>query len=149
MERGKLTTKELIDMALAMTKKSYAPYSHFHVGAAVLAESGKAYCGANVENASYGASICAERSAIFQAVNAGERRFVAIAIAGGKDGEITDYCAPCGMCRQVMREFGDPATLMIHIAKSPTDYRSYTLAELLPESFGPDNLSVSQGEKSL
>lgn len=118
-----------------MAKKAYAPYSRFHVGAAVLAASGKVYGGANIENASYGATICAERAAIFQAVNAGERRLVAIAVTA----------TPCGMCRQVMREFADPATFKIHVAVSRTDYKTYTLAELLPESFGPDNLAISQG----
>lgn len=130
-----MTTEELIGTALEMAKKAYAPYSHFHVGAAVLAASGKVYGGANIENASYGATICAERAAIFQAVNAGERRLVAIAVTA----------TPCGMCRQVMREFADPATFRIYVARSPSDYRAYTLDELLPESFGPDHLSVSNG----
>lgn len=132
---------ELIAKAIEMTKAAYAPYSHFHVGAAVLAASGKMYAGANVENASYGAACCAERNAIFQAVLAGERRLLAIAVAGGKNGVITDYCAPCGICRQVMREFADPKSCAVYIAKSPTDYKTFTLEALLPESFGPENLS--------
>ena len=115
---------------MEMAKAAYAPYSHFRVGAAVLAESGKVYGGANVENASYGATICAERSAIFAAVNAGERKLMAIAVTE----------TPCGMCRQVMREFCDPKAFKVIVAKSTEDYREYTLEELLPESFGPDHL---------
>ena len=124
----------------AMTR-AYAPYSNFHVGAAVKGVSGKIYLGANVENASYGAACCAERNAIFQAVLAGEKKLTAIAIVGGKNGVVTDYCPPCGICRQVMREFSDPTTFKIHLRKSPTEFKSYTLEELLPESFGPDNLA--------
>ena len=126
--------------AIEMTKAAYAPYSHFQVGAAVLAESGRVYGGANVENASYGATVCAERNAIAAAVNAGERKLVAIAICGGKDGVVTDYCPPCGMCRQVMREFCDPKAFRVIVAKSAENYRAFTLDELLPESFGPDHL---------
>lgn len=134
--------KALVRKALDMTKAAYAPYSHFQVGAAVLASSGKIYGGANVENASYGAAVCAERTAIFNAVVAGERKLVALAVAGGKNGQVVDHCAPCGICRQVMREFGDPKKFRILIAKSVTDYRAFTLAELLPESFGPENLGL-------
>ena len=142
MEKAKLTTDaEIIRAALAATKLSYAPYSRFNVGAAVRAASGKVYVGANIENASYGATNCAERSAIFAAVMAGERRIVALAVAGGANGQVTDYCAPCGVCRQVMREFADPKELVVYVAKSETDFRTFTLEELLPESFGPDNLS--------
>ena len=122
--------KELIERAMEMAKKAYAPYSHFQVGAAVLAESGKIYGGANVENASYGATICAERNAIAAAVNAGERKFEAIAVTA----------TPCGMCRQVMREFCNPKTFKVIVAKTADDYRVFTLEELLPESFGPEHL---------
>ena len=122
--------KTLIERAIEMAKMAYAPYSHFQVGAAVLAESGKIYGGANVENASYGATICAERSAILAAVNAGERKLTAIAVTE----------TPCGMCRQVMREFCDPKTFRVIVAKSVEDYKEYTLDELLPESFGPEHL---------
>lgn len=141
MKIGKTVEKALVRKALEMTKSAYAPYSRFHVGAAVLAESGKVYGGANVENASYGAAVCAERTAIFNAVVAGERRLVALAVAGGKDGVITDFCAPCGICRQVMREFVRPESFRILIARSTSDYRICTLAELLPESFGPEMLN--------
>ena len=125
-----MNERELIGKALEMAKAAYAPYSHFRVGAAVLAESGKIYGGANVENASYGATICAERSAIFAAVNAGERKLTAIAVTE----------TPCGMCRQVMREFCDPKAFKVIVAKSVEDYNEYTLEELLPESFGSDHL---------
>ena len=134
------TAGELVAKAIEMTKAAYAPYSRLHVGAAVLAASGKVYVGANVENASYGAAICAERNAIAAAVLAGERKLKAIAVAGGRDGVIADFCAPCGICRQVMREFADPKTFLIHLARSPKACRTYTLAELLPVSFGPENL---------
>ena len=130
MKIGKTVEKALVRKALEMTKSAYAPYSRFHVGAAVLAESGKIYGGANVENASYGAAVCAERSAIFAAVNAGERKLVAIAVTE----------TPCGMCRQVMREFCDPKTFKVIVAKSADDFKVFTLEELLPESFGPDHL---------
>ena len=131
---------ELVEAAMIAMKSAYAPYSDFRVGAAVLAESGKVYTGANVENASYGAACCAERNAIFRAVLAGERRLKEIAVVGGKRGVVTDYCPPCGICRQVMREFADPKTFLIHLARSPKACRTYTLAELLPVSFGPENL---------
>ena len=123
--------RELIERAMEMAKMAYAPYSHFPVGAAVLAESGKIYGGANVENASYGATVCAERSAIFAAVNAGERKLVTIAVTE----------TPCGVCRQVMREFcDDPRAFKVIVAKTTDDYKVFTLGELLPESFGPEHL---------
>ena len=125
-----MNERELIERALEMKKAAYAPYSHFQVGAAALAESGKVYGGANVENASYGATICAERSAIFAAVNAGERRIEAIAVTA----------TPCGMCRQVMREFCDPKAFRVIVARSADDFKVFTLEELLPESFGPELL---------
>ena len=131
---------ELIQMAIENQKSSYAPYSGYNVSAAVLAESGEVYLGANVENASYPAGVCAEHNAIDIAVLHGERKIVAIAIVGGKDYEVSDYCAPCGICRQVMREFADPEQMRVIIAVSPTDYKEMTLEELLPESFGPSNL---------
>ena len=131
----------LIQSAIDSLKFSYAPYSHFNVSAAVLTGSGKVYTGVNVENASYPAGICAERNAVFHAAASGERELVAIAIVGGADGQITDYCPPCGICRQVMREFCNPEQMRVIIAKSAEDYKEMTLAQLLPESFGPDNVS--------
>ena len=140
----KETIDRLVSRALEMVPRAYAPYSRFQVGAAVLAESGKCYGGANVENASYPAGICAERNAIAQAVASGERKLTAIAICGGKDGVIADYCPPCGICRQVMREFADPAAFKVVLVRTADDVKVLTLDELLPMSFGPDALA-SQG----
>lgn len=131
---------KLIETAIENQKNSYAPYSGYNVSAAVLMDSGEIYTGANVENASYPAGVCAEHNAINIAVLNGERRIVAIAIVGGADYTVSDYCAPCGICRQVMREFCDPTKMRVIIAISPTDYKEFTLEELLPESFGPSNL---------
>ena len=130
----------LIKRAIDVLPTAYVPYSHFHVAAALLCKDGTVYTGINIENAAYTPTVCAERSAFFRAVNEGKREFEAIVICGGKDGKVTDYCAPCGVCRQVMREFCDPETFRIILAKSETDYREFTLEELLPESFGPANL---------
>lgn len=132
----------LIAAAWERMKSAYAPYSRFQVGAAVLGASGAVYGGANVENASYGATLCAERAAIAAAVNAGERRLTAIAVCGGTDGVVTGFCPPCGICRQAMREFADPKAFRILVARSRTDYRAFTLADLLPESFGPESLDA-------
>ena len=130
----------LIQAAIDNLVNSYAPYSNYNVSAAVLMDSGKVYLGVNVENASYPVGVCAERNAICHAVECGERRIVAIAIVGGPNYEITDYCVPCGMCRQTMREFCDPAQMKVIMAKSAEDYKEMTLEELLPESFGPSSL---------
>ena len=130
----------LCQKAIDMRSESYAPYSDFLVGSAILTKDGKVFTGCNIENSAFGPSICAERTAIFKAVSEGKRDFVAIAIAGGKrDGEL-QYCAPCGVCRQVMREFCNDS-FKIYLAKSAVDYKEFTLGELLPESFGPDNLN--------
>ena len=130
----------LCQKAIDMRSESYAPYSDFLVGSAILTKDGKVFTGCNIENSAFGPSICAERTAISKAVSEGYRDFAAIAIAGGKrDGEL-QYCAPCGVCRQVMREFCEPS-FKIYLAKSAGDYKEFTLGELLPESFGPDNLN--------
>jgi len=133
----------LVHKALLARSLSYAPYSGYRVGAALLTASGEIILGGNIENASYGATNCAERTAIFKAVSEGHRDFVAIAIAGGKDEEETkmsDYAYPCGICRQVMKEFcKDDFTVIV--VKSETDYKVHTLAEILPYGFGGDNLS--------
>lgn len=131
---------QLIETALETLPKAYAPYSGFHVSAALLTKSGKVYTGFNIENAAYSATNCAERSAIFRAVNEGEREFEVIVICGGMHGEITDYCAPCGVCRQVMREFCSPESFKVILAKSIDDYKEFTLEQLLPMGFGPENL---------
>ena len=99
--------KDLIEKALEARRKAYVPYSHFHVGAALETETGEVFLGCNVENASYGAANCAERTAFFKAVSEGHRKFRRIAIVGGFLDGIEDYCMPCGICRQVMAEFGE------------------------------------------
>lgn len=126
--------EDLISQALKMLDFSYVPYSHFHVGAALLAKNGTVYTGCNIENSSFGATNCAERTAIFKAVSEGVKDFEAIAVVGGLNGKIEDFCPPCGICRQVMREFCNQDFKII-LAKSPSDYKVYTLADLLPESF--------------
>ena len=132
--------KEMIHQAIAMLKKSYAPYSKFHVGAALLSKNKKIYTGCNIENACYTPTNCAERTAFFKAVSEGESEFVGIAIVGGKDGKITDYCPPCGVCRQVMQEFCDPKKFIVILARSENDYWAYTLEDLLPLGFSVKNL---------
>ena len=128
--------QELLKAALDARLKAYAPYSKFLVGAAVRAASGKIYTGCNIENSGYSATNCAERTAIFKAVSEGEKEFEKIAVVGGnaEDKIPADYCPPCGVCRQVMREFCD-ADFEIIIAKSEIDYKCVTLADLLPMSF--------------
>ena len=132
--------KELIKIALSMRKMSYTPYSHFNVGAALLSADGTIYTGCNIENASYTPTNCAERTAFFKAVSEGVKDFTAIAIAGGKEDAVElDYCPPCGVCRQVMSEFCRDDFKII-LVKSETEYKEYTLTELLPERFTPVNL---------
>ena len=132
--------RQLIRTAIDNLPNSYVPYSHFHVSAALLCKDGTVYTGNNIENAAYSATVCAERSAFFRALNEGKREFEAIVICGGMNGEIGDYCAPCGVCRQVMREFCSPETFRIILAKTEDDYRVFALQELLPLGFGPENL---------
>lgn len=138
-----IDVKLLIDKAFEAQKNAYTPYSHFNVGAALLAANGKIYQGCNIENAAYTPTNCAERTAFFTAIAEGQKDFVAIAIVGNKDGiEIGqgDYCAPCAVCRQVMAEFCDLKTFKIYIAKSRDEYLEYTLDELLPLAFTGKNL---------
>lgn len=132
--------RELIRSAFEALPAAYAPYSHFTVAAACQMSSGAIYTGVNVENASYPAGTCAERNALFHAVAMGERTLSAIAIVGGPAYTVRDYCAPCGICRQAMREFANPSECIILLAKSEEDFREYTLEDLLPESFGPEFL---------
>lgn len=129
----------LIEYAKLAQKSSYSPYSHFAVGAALLTKSGKVYTGCNIENASFSPTCCAERTAFFKAVSEGERDFAAIAIVGGKNGDSSELCAPCGVCRQVMREFCDPQTFMLYF-NDKGNIVTMTLAEMLPLGFGPSNL---------
>lgn len=137
----KCQIQDLIRRAIDQMTMAYAPYSHFQVGAALLTRQGRVYTGCNIENAAYTPTNCAERTAFFKAVSQGERSFDAICIVGGQNGALTGYTAPCGVCRQVMMEFCDPQTFQIILAVSPEDYRVYTLNELLPLGFGPDNLA--------
>ena len=129
--------KKLSDEAVSARDNSYSPYSGFKVGAALCAKSGKIYKGCNIENAAYSPGICAERAAFAKAVSDGEREFLAIAVAGW--GSAPGFAYPCGVCRQVMMEFCDPASFIIIVTDGP-DYRQYTLAELLPHGFGPLSL---------
>lgn len=137
----KQTVEKLIELAMEQLSFSYAPYSGFKVGAVLLTQKGKIYTGCNIENAAYTPSNCAERTAFFKAVSEGERAFQAICIVGGKNGVLTDYTAPCGVCRQVMMEFCNPDTFQIILAISKEQYKIFTLKELFPLGFGPDNLS--------
>ena len=140
--------RELIKAAIEARRKSYSPYSHYQVGAALLTADGQIVTGCNIENAAYGPSNCAERTAFFKAVSEGMREFAAIAIVGSPAGEaVTQYAYPCGVCRQVMREFCEPSQFRIIVAKSEEDYRMMTLAELLPEGFGPENVRYTTNRK--
>ncbi len=152
-----MTEKELIMAAFAARENAYTPYSGYKVGAALLSKDGSVVTGCNVENSSYGLCNCAERTAVFKAVSEGKSGFTMIAIVGGlaeagdtcdksdkEDGykinETADYAYPCGACRQVLREFCEPKTFKVIVARSCDDFKVYTLEELLPHSFGPDSL---------
>ena len=138
--------RRLVELAYEGRSGAYAPYSHFQVGAALLSKSGRTYLGCNIENASYGPTNCAERTAFFKAVSEGEREFTAIAIVGGPQGERTGVmCAPCGVCRQVMMEFCDPGAFRIYLEDGVGAVREFLLEELLPFGFGPDNLKKGDG----
>lgn len=136
----------LIEKAMEQLKYSYTPYSGFRVGAALLTKTGKIYGGCNIENAAYTPTSCAERTAIFKAVSEGERDFQAICIVGGKNGVLTEYAEPCGVCRQVMMEFCDPETFQIILATGTDHYEVFALRELLPHGFGPVNLARGQAQ---
>ena len=135
-----MTNKELIQTAFSAMEFAYAPYSGYKVGAALLAKSGNVYTGCNVENAAFGPTNCAERTAVFKAVSEGDREFSRIAVVGGKDGNVLDYFVPCGVCRQVMAEFCDDSFEII-VAKADDDYKLFTLPEILPERFSKNNVS--------
>ncbi|MCC7354059.1 MAG: cytidine deaminase [Anaerolineae bacterium] len=125
--------QELVARAQAARALAYAPYSGYHVGAAVRGASGQIYAAGNVENASYGLTVCAERAAVFKAVSEGERKLVTVAVATENGG------SPCGACRQVLREFG--LAMRVLVVDSAGRTRAYTLADLLPDSFGPEDLA--------
>ena len=129
-----MNIKELINSALEAREKAYVPYSDFKVGAALLSKSGNIYSGCNIESASFTPTICAERTAISKAVSEGDREIVAVAVVGNPE----EYTYPCGVCRQVIREFSKDVTIII--AKNEDDYKLYKLSDLLPHSFGPEDL---------
>lgn len=126
--------KQLLVHAVSAMNNSYSPYSNFKVGAALLCRNGKIYSGCNIENASFSATACAERSAVFEAVKKGERDFTALCVVGGKNGNISDYCYPCGVCRQVLSEFCNEEFKVILFNGS--EFKELTLGDLLPHSFG-------------
>ncbi|MBB5218830.1 MULTISPECIES: cytidine deaminase [Treponema] len=133
------TYKKLVEEAIKMLNFSYVPYSHFHVGAALLTTEDEIYTGCNIENSAFGPTNCAERTAFFKAISEGKKTFKAIAIVGGPNGIIKDFCPPCGVCRQVMREFCKDDFEII-LGKSPDNYIVKTLKEILPLSFGSEDL---------
>lgn len=128
-----MDNRELIKKAVEAKEKSYSPYSNFKVGAALLTKEGKVFTGCNIENAAFSPTICAERTAVVKAVSEGYKKFLKIAIVAGEDGGF-----PCGVCRQVLREFSE--NIKIIIAKSEDDYIEYDFNEILPYSFGPNDL---------
>ena len=127
--------QKLIDASLQARKRAYAPYSRYFVGAALLSESGKIFEGLNIENASYGATVCAERVAIFNAVSTGEKKFVAMAVAGEGGGP------PCGICRQVLAEFGLDIVLLL-VDEDGNLVTETTVRAVLPDAFTPDKLGI-------
>lgn len=154
MELTSNLREQLITAALAARRNAYTPYSHYQVGAALLCGDGSIVTGCNIENAAFGPTVCAERVAVFKAVSESRpgtdgRTFSAIAIVGSPQGEdvtgegqaLSQYAFPCGVCRQVLREFVNPQEFLVITAKSVTDYQQMILEELLPHSFGPDNLA--------
>ncbi len=134
-----MTDIELLSLAIEAMEKSYSPYSDCKVGAALLCKNGKVFFGTNIENAAFSPTVCAERVAFFKAISEGERVFSKIAVAGGKNGIINGIFAPCGVCRQVMREFCDDDFSII-MGESEEKYKIVSLKELLPLSFSPDNV---------
>lgn len=140
-----MTKEQLASLAKDAMEQAYSPYSDYKVGAALLCKDGSVYTGCNVENASFSATNCAERTAFFKAVSEGKKEFSAIAICGGKDGVIEGLFPPCGVCRQVMREFCDDE-FEIHLLKKD-GIETYTLGQLLPVSFQPDTITKDHMEE--
>ena len=138
---SKISDQDLIRQAIEVREKAYTPYSHFKVGAALLSKDGRVFRGCNIENAGYTPSNCAERTAFFKAVSEGVLEFETIAIVAAPEGGELIRTAPCGVCRQVMMEFCEPATFRVLLAKSPEDYEVWTLERLLPFGFGPKDLA--------
>lgn len=139
MGNKNISEKELCELALQAMDASYSPYSRFKVGAALLCGSGKVYLGSNIENAAFTPTVCAERVAFFKAVSEGEREFSALAVCGGKEGDASGYCSPCGVCRQVMVEFCAP-DFKVLLCRADGEYQKYTLEDLLPHSFSAKNI---------
>ncbi|KAL7752223.1 hypothetical protein RI367_002268 [Sorochytrium milnesiophthora] len=135
--------QQLIKLAIDSKAHSFSPYSKFRVGAALLASSGKIYTGCNVENASYGGCICAERTAYVKAVSEGERSFVACAVST----DVNDFCSPCGICRQFMSEFG--VDTLVIMAKPDGTFRDRPLSALLPDSFGTQDLERNNAQQEV
>ncbi len=135
-----MTEKELAAMAVKAMERAYAPYSGYTVGAVLLGGSGRVYLGCNIENASYTPTVCAERTAVFKAVSEGERCFTMLAVAGGKGGKVEGAFPPCGVCRQVLAEFCPP-DFPVLVCDGPDSFQKFTLSELLPFGFGPQNLN--------
>ena len=131
--------KDLFILAKEAMEKSYAPYSNYNVGAVLLCKNGYTYKGCNIENASYSLTNCAERTALFSAIANGEKEFKAICIVGGKNGKITDYAMPCGICRQALAEFCD-ANFKVYVGVNEDDIKEFALDELLPYSFNKSKL---------
>ena len=139
-----VTPEQLVREALEAMHFAYVPYSGFTVGAALLTKSGKVYRGCNIENAAYGPSNCAERTALFKAVSEGVTKFTDIAVVGSRRGEINQQItSPCGVCRQALFEFGGPE-LNVIMAKTPDDFMERSMDELLPFGFGPSNVAGNQ-----
>ena len=134
-----MTDKELYGLAVKAMENSYSPYSDCKVGAALLSKNGKVFTGTNIENAAFGPTVCAERVAVFKAVSEGEKEFSKIAVVGGKGGLINGIFAPCGVCRQVLREFCKD-DFEILLGETADSYKTVTLKDLLPLSFSPDNV---------
>ena len=132
--------QKLCQIAIRAMKGAYAPYSGFCVGAALLTEDGTIYTGCNIENAAYSVTVCAERTAIFKAISEGKHKFKAIAVAAEKDGKITGGTPPCGVCRQVLSEFCT-ADFVVLVVEDETNFKRFTLGDLLPYAFGVDHLS--------
>ena len=135
-----ISNEKLVELALEARNRSYAPYSHFMVGAALLTKDGKVYQGCNIENASFSPTVCAERTAFFKAISEGDREFAKIAVVGSPEGEVDRYAAPCVVCRQVMTEFCDPETFEIIFGISPEKYEVHLLKEIIPYGFGMGHL---------
>ena len=143
-----MNNADLILEAKKAREMSYAPYSHFKVGAALLTKDGKLYHGCNIENSSYSPTNCAERTAFFKAVSEGEREFEKIAIVGGIEGtEADELCAPCGVCRQVMMEFCDPESFQIILANGKDKHVQVSLKEMVPYGSSPKDAILKNQEK--